>query len=62
MKLLSKLLSNLFVTMGVIMIIWFGMSYAEILFKHEKPNPNYSDKNIIVNIFEQATEYYGYEY
>lgn len=56
---MMKFLSNAVVTLAVIMMIWFGMSYIEILCKHYGPNSEYSDKNIIVNIVEWASEYHN---
>ena len=58
---MKKLLSNLLVFVSVVFLLWCGISYGEILLKHGGPNPEYSDKNIIVNMVEWANEYYGYE-
>ena len=46
MKILKSKLAK---TILIVMIIWLALSYAEILSKNVRPNPEYSNMNIIVN-------------
>ena len=58
---MKKILKNICILYTVIMIAWFTMSYCEIMLKKESRNPEYSDKNIIVNLTEWAYDFFGYE-
>lgn len=45
---------NIFVIIGTILLIIFGVCYVEILMKNLTENPQYSDWNILVNLIEYA--------
>ena len=56
-----KFVEKVLVTISVVFLLWCGISYGEILLKHNNSNPEYSEKNIIVNFVEWANEYYDYK-
>lgn len=58
---MKKMLLSIWLMLTVLVFAWFAMSYVEILCKKDSPNPDYSDKNIIVNVTEWANDYYGYD-
>ena len=38
---IKTFINNLIILIGIIILIWFSLSYCEILFKNLSPNPNY---------------------
>lgn len=58
---MKKLLSNLLLIISVLFLLWFGISYGEIICKNTSPNPKYSKNNIIVNAFKIVDNNYDYE-
>ena len=57
---MKKIIKYAWIALTIIVFAWFTMSYIEILCKHNSPNPEYSEKNIIVNVVEWAADYYDY--
>lgn len=54
-----KFITNLWIIINVVLIIWCGVSYIEILCKHWNQNPDYSDMNIIITVTDWAAEYHN---
>ena len=52
----GKFVVNIFCTISIIFYMWVGVCYGEILMKHNAPNPEYSDNNIIVNFVRNVVE------
>lgn len=48
-----RIISRIFSIISVLVIVWFMVSYFEIVSKNVKPNPNYSKYNFIVWIIDQ---------
>lgn len=55
-----KRMMNVLMMISVVLMIWSGISYIEILCKNDKPNPQYSSNNVIVNVIKWADNYFGY--
>lgn len=49
-----KFVSNIMVALSIILYMWLGVSYGEIVIKNTSPNPEYSKNNIIVNLVTAA--------
>ena len=58
---MKKILSNVIATIATIILIWYALSYVEILCKHGNHNPQYSDKNIIIKTIDWGCELHGIE-
>ena len=51
---MKKFIENIVIGISIILLVWIGLSYGEILCKNLKPNPQYSEHNVIINIAEWA--------
>jgi hypothetical protein len=51
---MKKFIENIVIGISIILLVWIGLSYGEILCENLKPNPQYSKYNAIVNIVEWA--------
>jgi len=50
---MKKLLKSVAILMLCSVYLWVGLSYAEVLVKNHRPNPEYSESNILY-VFAQA--------
>ena len=53
---IGKFVVNILCTLSIIFYAALGVCYGEILIKHDSPNPEYRDKNIIVNFVRSMEE------
>ena len=51
---MKKFVENIAIGISIILLVWVGLSYGEILCKNLKSNPQYSEYNVIVNMVEWA--------
>lgn len=58
MKKLINTIITIMVTLSILGIAWFTMSFIEINIKSYEPNPQYSKYNIIVTATNWVTEYH----
>lgn len=49
-------MKKIYLIVSAIVLIWMMASYVEIISKNTKPNPEYSNLNIIVRVFEEGIE------
>lgn len=52
----KKCFSNLLLLAGAVMLVWFMLSYFEILCKNVTPAPEYSNNNFFIIFMEVFTK------
>ena len=54
---MKKIIGNVIMTIGIVLSLYMAISYIEIISKCDKPNPQYSNYNLFVNVFRTADEW-----
>ena len=47
-----KRIEGVLIVLGIVLLLWVSVSYAEILTKNTKENPTYSEANFFKVVFE----------
>lgn len=54
---ISKLLDKMTTVIAIILVIWLGLSYMEIITKNTRINPVYNKGNAIIMMVEWAEDF-----
>lgn len=53
---ISKLFNKMTTVITIILVVWLGLSYMEIITKNTRVNPVYNKGNVIVMLVEWAED------
>lgn len=53
---ISKLFNNMITVITIILVVWLGLSYMEIIAKNTRANPVYNKGNAIIMLVEWAED------
>lgn len=53
---ISKLFNKMTTVITIILVVWLGLSYMEIIVKNTRANPVYNKGNVIVMLVEWAED------
>lgn len=52
----SKLFNKMTSVLAIILVVWLGLSYMEIITKNTRANPVYNKGNVIIMLVEWAED------
>lgn len=48
---IGKIIEVILIVISILLVLWVGLSWLEVIFKNMEPNPNYS----VLNFFNYMT-------